>query len=307
DRDWRRRSTTCRPPAPHRRRARCRSTPARHAAERAFPGASRSCSPARRDRTARAPRDRRRAAPRDRCRGWRRAWPWATSCWLFRIRTWANGDYRETAFPVRYSPNTLNLFRCLAPIPWRGPPATVEAEAVDRRRGGERAEAIEADAGPLEAALLQHPARGRIAHPRAGDEHVAAEIAEGMIDDRARGLGGVALAPVAHAEPIAEFGLGPVALVDPAGADDPATLRGDQEYGLAAGVGGGNEGPGVRQRIGMRDAQRVLGDPAVVGQHRDSLGVLEPRRSQGEPPGLDERNIPLCVDSIQQGHDVGTS
>src|SRR5262249_7036696 len=96
-------------------------------------------------------------------------------------------------FPFAISPNILHRLRCLAPMPRRGPLVAAEAKAVDWRRRRERADAIKADAGPPEAAFLQHPARGRIAYPRAGEEHVAAEVDEGMIDDGARGLGGVAL------------------------------------------------------------------------------------------------------------------
>ena len=49
----------------------------------------------------------------------------------------------------------------------RGPDAALEPEAVDRRRGVDRGDTVEADAGPLEAALLQHPARGRVGDARA--------------------------------------------------------------------------------------------------------------------------------------------
>src|SRR5947207_12393482 len=57
-----------------------------------------------------------------------------------------------------------------APASERRPQAAVQAEAVDRCRRLDRADAIEADAGPLEAALLQHAARGRVAHPRAAQQ-----------------------------------------------------------------------------------------------------------------------------------------
>src|SRR5437016_14311278 len=98
------------------------------------------------------------------------------------------------------------LRRTVAPALERGPQAAVEAEAVDRGRRIERADAIEADAGPLEAAFFQHAARGRIAHPRAGDERVTAEVGERVIDHGAGGFGGVAIAPIAHTQPIAELG-----------------------------------------------------------------------------------------------------
>ena len=71
-----------------------------------------------------------------------------------------------------------------------GPPPAVETETIDRRGRGERADAIEADARPLEAAFFQHPARSRVAHPRAARQHVVTEIAKGVIDHGAHGFGG---------------------------------------------------------------------------------------------------------------------
>src|SRR5207237_2231473 len=109
-----------------------------------------------------------------------------------------------------------------APALERGPQAAIEAEAVDRRRRIERADAVEADAGPLEAAFFEHAARGRIAHARPGNERVVAEVGEGMVDHGARGFGGIAVAPVGHAEHIAELGRLPVAPRDPAGAEEGA-------------------------------------------------------------------------------------
>src|SRR5262245_60485380 len=48
-----------------------------------------------------------------------------------------------------------------APTLERRPEAAVETEAIDWCGRGQRADPIEPDPGPLEAALLQHPARGR--------------------------------------------------------------------------------------------------------------------------------------------------
>ena len=68
------------------------------------------------------------------------------------------------------------------------PQPAIEAEAVAWRGRGKGANAIEADAGPLEAALLQHPARGGIAHPRARQQGVVSELAECMVDQGARAI-----------------------------------------------------------------------------------------------------------------------
>lgn len=63
----------------------------------------------------------------------------------------------------------------------------------------------------------------------------------------------------------------------------------DQEHGLAAQLcGGADECHGVLVRIGMRQATRVLGDAAVVGEARDRLDVGERRLAQGQPLGGDD-------------------
>jgi hypothetical protein len=90
--------------------------------------------------------------------------------------------------------------RAFAPVfAGHGPQTAIETEAVDRGRRGERADAVEADARPLETAFLQHAARGGIAHPRPADEHVVAKIAEGMIDRIVTG-GEMVVMAVARAE-----------------------------------------------------------------------------------------------------------
>src|SRR5262245_43992430 len=106
----------------------------------------------------------------------------------------------------------------LAPALERRPEAAVEPEAIDRCGRGQRTDPVEPNPGPLEAALLQHPARGRIAHARAASQAIAAEVAEGMIDHAARRLGGVAPAPERDAQPVTDLGLFAVAPGDPAGA-----------------------------------------------------------------------------------------
>src|SRR5205823_11607263 len=112
------------------------------------------------------------------------------------------------------SGSPLDLSANFAPAPQRGPQAAVEAEAIDRGGRGDRADAVEPDAGPLEAALLQDAARGRVAHARAGDQDVTAEVAEGMVDQCARRFGGIAVPPERDAEPIADLGLLAVATAD---------------------------------------------------------------------------------------------
>src|SRR5512141_2763564 len=59
-----------------------------------------------------------------------------------------------------------------APSLERRPDAALEPEAVDRRRRVDGADAGEADAGPLEAALLQHTARGGVGDAGAGRQRI---------------------------------------------------------------------------------------------------------------------------------------
>ncbi|MFK4695301.1 hypothetical protein ABIF42_000895 [Bradyrhizobium diazoefficiens] len=63
----------------------------------------------------------------------------------------------------------------------------------------------------------------------------------------------------------------------------------DQEHGLAADLGGGtDEFDGVVLRIGMRQAARVLGDAAIIGEPGDGPDVGEGRPPQGQPFGGDD-------------------
>src|SRR5262245_31215139 len=198
-----------------------------------------------------------------------------------------------------------------APALKRRPEAAVEPEAIDRRRRGQRSDAVEPDPGPLEAALLQHAAGGRVAHPRAAGEAIVAEVAEGIIDHAARRLGGVAPAPEHDAEPITDLGLFAVTLGEPAGAEH-RRAAGDQECALAViRVRGGDEAFGIGEAIGMRNAQRVLGDPPVVDEAGDRFRVVEPRRAQDEPLGREHGNASLPRGlgriEIQQCHRTGSS
>src|SRR5688572_18125518 len=69
-----------------------------------------------------------------------------------------------------------------APALQRYPQTAVEPEAIDRRRARERADAVQTDAGPLEAALLQDATRRRIGHARGRLQCVVLALGEGIID-----------------------------------------------------------------------------------------------------------------------------
>src|SRR5947209_2912045 len=110
----------------------------------------------------------------------------------------------DGAMPAHYDCASGHPFH-RAPAFQRGPDAAFEPEAVDRHRGAERADTAEADAVPLEAALLQDAARARIGHAHARLQRLVLEIGERVIDQRAHGFGGVALAPVSEPKPVADL------------------------------------------------------------------------------------------------------
>ena len=173
---------------------------------------------------------------------------------------------------------------------------------------------VSADAGPLEAAFLQHPARGRVGHARAGLQRLVAEIAEGMVDHGARRFGGVALAPIRHAEPVADLRVHLIALampqpptIVPSGsvirnaASPPGRLTLRDEC-LAHPPGGTG--------CGMRAS--VLGDAAVVEQRGDRFGVVRSRGARNTSRSVlrtRETDLPEVFrrDSVQQGHRTGSS
>src|SRR5262245_31657030 len=132
-----------------------------------------------------------------------------------------------------------------------------------------------------------------------------------MVDHAARRLGGVAPAPERDAEPVTDLGFFAVAPGDSAGAEHHR-IASDQECALAVGrVRGGDEALGVGEAVGMRNAQRVLGDPPVVDERGDDLRALESRRTQGEPRRLEAGNASLPRSlgriEIQQCHRTGSS
>jgi hypothetical protein len=87
----------------------------------------------------------------------------------------------------------------------RTPRCAVEAEAVGRHRGAQRAHAAEARARPLEAALLQHAARGDVRDAAGSGERFEIRRGEGVVDHGAHGLRAVAAAPEGLAGPVADF------------------------------------------------------------------------------------------------------
>src|SRR6266404_3874193 len=137
---------------------------------------------------------------------------------------------RERQLKTEHSPLAP---RRTAPVLQRRPDAAREAEAIDRCRRAQRFEAMQLDAAPLEAGLLQNFARRRIAHPRAGDQVLDIEFLEGEIDHRPRRFGGKTLAPMFDAEPIAEFRCVRLAPVDADNAERRVIVL-DQEYRLAS-------------------------------------------------------------------------
>src|SRR5215813_12316373 len=93
-----------------------------------------------------------------------------------------------------------------APALQRRPDPTRQTEAIDRSGRSQRLEAVQLDAAPLEAAFLQHLARGRIGDARAGIEMASIEFLEEEVDRAARSFRAEAAAPMLDAEPVTEFG-----------------------------------------------------------------------------------------------------
>src|SRR3954467_2040967 len=76
-----------------------------------------------------------------------------------------------------------------------------EQEKIDWKRAAPRRERHHRLALTDEAAGFEHTPRGRVDDPRRGREFVSARV----VDQRPRGLGGVAMTPVRHADPKAEM------------------------------------------------------------------------------------------------------
>ena len=165
------------------------------------------------------------------------------------------------------------------------PSLAIETEAVARHlHAAERAHARERNAGPDVAALLQHAARGRIAHPRAGLQRLMAEFIERIRDHRARDFGRVAAAPIRHAEPIADLRISAGEQAHAAPADQRAVAQRHQQGRLIVRtVQPVDERLGILARVGIRRARQVLRNAAVVDQRHQRRHVIEARRAQDEP------------------------
>src|SRR5271166_3844231 len=185
--------------------------------------------------------------------------------------------------------HTLSNLTRLAPGLERGPQATIKTKLIDRRRGIDGADAAKLDAGPLKAALLQHAARRRIADASPGRKHLMAERGEGVVDQRPRGLGGVAATPKGDAQPVAE--LSAVLPRVKAAHSDQRAVKLDRKYGLAARlIDRGDKSCGIRGGIGMRKTRGVLGNAAVTGQSHHCRHVAAQRRAQRQPRGFERGN-----------------
>src|SRR5262249_25125342 len=146
-----------------------------------------------------------------------------------------------------------------------GPRPALEPETVEGRGRGERFDAIEAHPRPLEAALLQHWARGSVGHPRASVEQLVPEMLEGVIDHRARGFGRVTPAPEWNGEPIADLGRRRGLFSNSTSAEHGRLTLGDEKYGLAGVcVRASDKRLRISDPIRIRNAQRIFRDPTVV-------------------------------------------
>src|SRR5580704_5760415 len=116
------------------------------------------------------------------------------------------------------------------------------------------------------------------------------EIAESVVDQSARGLGGKTAAPIRHAEPVAHLGA-IFAQIDPAEAHRrPVERDGEARFAFAF-VDGGDELLGILDRVGMRNARRIRGNAEIVGERCDRFNIAAARRAQHEPRGGETGNI----------------
>src|SRR5262245_48598154 len=187
-----------------------------------------------------------------------------------------------------------------APILQRRPHAARQPELVDRGRAPQRLEAVQLDAAPLEAAFLQNVARGRVTHTRAGEQMIDGKLLKEIVDRRARSLSAKAPAPMLDTKPVAELrciGL----MHDEADHADWHKILLDQERKLARfGRDVAHELDGMLLRIGMRQATRILGDAAVVGETGNRFYVRERRPAQAQPFGLEDARTRLAQRWVQK-------
>lgn len=142
-----------------------------------------------------------------------------------------------------------------------------------------------------EAGLGEHAARRRIPRDMPREDAIERERAEAMLDDSARGLGRVALAPVGGLDDVAELGAGVRAVDGEAdGADERAIERDAEDRGLVGGDEAGvraEPGRGVGEGIGMRDAEGGGGDDPLATDANAGRGVIERERAEEEARGLE--------------------
>src|SRR5688572_11447847 len=176
------------------------------------------------------------------------------------------------------------------------PHPPVEAEAIDREDAAAGREGHHPRSDEGEAALLEHPPRGRIHDPRRRGELPRLRIGEEGVDQRPGGFRGVALAPMGAADPVAEMGnavLG--ARLDSDRPDRAVALAGDREreagpFRVVA-PGAQHEGFDIADRQRMRDPRRHLGYGFLTGEADGGLGIGAARPAQPETAGLKPKNV----------------
>jgi hypothetical protein len=146
---------------------------------------------------------------------------------------------------------------------------------------------VQFDPGPLEAALFQHAARGRVGDARAGAKLGCVGGLEGVVDDRAHRLGGKTVAPELDPQPAILLGVR-FAGFKPGDTDRHAVVR-DQEACTACATDvRDHQRFGIAQRERVRQPAGILGDAGVVGEARNRFYVRERRATQGQPLGLED-------------------
>ena len=125
------------------------------------------------------------------------------------------------------------------------------------------------------------------------------------LDRGARCFRGKALAPIFHAEPVAEFRRIPLAPFDADHSDRRVVIL-DQEHGFALlACDAAHEIDRVILRIGMRQTG-ILRNAAIIGERRDCFYVRERRPAQQQPFGLEDaatssRNVGVWISCSMSG------
>ena len=130
------------------------------------------------------------------------------------------------------------------------------------------------------AELGDDPRRGRIVAEMPDREIGEAARLEGMQDERADGLGGIAHAPIRLADPITELGMVLAEGTVAGAADQRAGSRNGEHHPFLAGKDAGDPLGRLLLAVGVRNSARHARDVIVAGKQANTGRVCKERRAQ---------------------------